>query len=183
MYSDGEFEPSIIDSLITLHQRPAVPLVGAKVIDTKDKLETTFGTTIARKRDPDIVEQLQREAEDVIAWYGDLFKDAAPTNPTRPSPLQPRNSALVRRTSKAGDRNVASLPYPSGHPQSKRTRVPGCYVCTWAGCSECKYTQMSFHRRIVSEIRSQHSRGRRGSTGMSNLSISIAKVSFSSACA
>ena len=167
-----------------MHQCPSVPLVGTTAIDTKDNVETTFGTTIAPKRHPDLVEQLQREAADVIAWYGNLFKDAAPSpNPTRSSPLQPRNSALVQRTSNAGDHNVASLPYPSARPQSKRTRVPGCYVCTWAGCNECKYTRMSFHCRIASEIRSQHSRGRRGLTGMSNLGISTAKVSFSSTCA
>jgi len=111
-----------------------------------------LGTTIAQQDHPELVEQLQREAETFIAQYGNLFEHSTSgPNPTLSSPLQPRNSALVRRTSKAGDRKTASLPYPSANSQAKRTRVPGRYVCTWEGCNECKCHQIPFHRCIVSE--------------------------------
>ena len=93
--------------------------------------------------------QLQHEAEDFIAQYGNLFEDS---NQIRPGPLQLRTKTLVQRILKARDRNAASLSYPTAHPQSKRTRVLRCFVCAWEGCNESKRTKIYFYRHIVSDV-------------------------------
>ena len=108
-----------------------------------------IGITVTRQDHPELVTQLQHEAEDFIAQYGNLFEHPSQI---RPGPLQLRTKTLVQRIPKARDRNAASLSYPSAYPQSKRTRVPGCFVCTWEGSNECKRTKISFYRHIVSDV-------------------------------
>lgn len=151
--------------LITDHtpQHPPMPLAGAMPANAHlvKKLERTVNTTAVS---PDghntsqLMDQLKREAEDLLAQYGGLLKDSSscPT-PTVTDLLQPRNdshptpshSSLVQRTTKSGGQKITPLPYPTTHTQAKKTRVPGRYVCTWQGCDECKSTQVTFHPHII----------------------------------
>ena len=144
--------------LITDHtlQRPLMPLVSAMPANAHlvKKLERTVNTTAIS---PDghspsqLMDQLKREAEDVLAHFGSLLKDSSSCpSPTVTDLLQPRNesnptpphSSLVQRTTKSGGHKIASIPYPTTHAQAKKTRVPGRYVCSWQGCNECESTQV-----------------------------------------
>lgn len=122
--------------------------------------KATFDTTVTRQDGHDSLAsmvQLQREAEDVLARYGNFFEQSTPgLRPALTKPLQPRSgcvltfshNSFVQRTTRAVDCDVVSLRYPTA---SKRTRVSGCHLCAWPGCNKCKCTQMPSQRHIVSE--------------------------------
>ena len=75
-----------------------------------------IGITVTRQDHPELVTQLQHEAEDFIAQYGNLFEHPSQI---RPGPLQLRTKTLVQRIPKARDRNAVPFPIRV-HTRSRR---------------------------------------------------------------